>query len=89
MALGAQRDDILALTLRQGIVAAVYGVGIGLVFALVAARVMTSMLYGVGSADWLTFISVAFLLFVVSMVASYIPARRATRVDPMIALRNE
>jgi predicted permease len=89
MALGAQRDDILSLTIRQGIVAAVYGVGIGLVIALVAARVLTSMLYGVGSADWLTFISVAFLLFVVSLVASYIPARRATKVDPMIALRNE
>ena len=89
MALGAQRDDILKLTIRQGVEAAMYGVGIGLVIALIAARVMTSMLYGVGSADWLTFISVAFLLFVVSMVASYIPARRATQVDPMIALRNE
>jgi putative ABC transport system permease protein len=89
MALGAQREDILALTIRQGIVAATWGVAIGLVIALVATRVMTSILYGVGAADWLTFISVAFLLFVVAVAASYIPARRATQVDPMIALRNQ
>ncbi len=89
MALGAQRDDILTLTIRQGVMAAVWGVVIGLVVALVATRVMTSILYGVGAADWLTFLSVAFLLFLVAMVASYIPARRATNVDPMIALRNE
>jgi putative ABC transport system permease protein len=89
MALGAERDDILALTMRQGIVASVRGVLIGLVTALVATRVMTSILYGVGAADWLTFVSVAFLLLLVAMVASYIPARRATEVDPIIALRNE
>ena len=89
MALGAQRDDILSLTIRQGIVAAIWGVAIGLVTALIATRVMTSILYGVGAADWLTFLSVAFLLFVVALTASYIPARRATQVDPIIALRNE
>jgi len=89
MALGAQRDDILSLTIRQGIVAAIWGVAIGLVTALIATRVMTSILYGVGAADWLTFLSVAFLLFVVALTASYIPARRATLVDPIIALRNE
>ena len=88
MALGAQRENILPLTIREGVMAAVWGVVIGLVVALVATRVMTSILYGVGAADWLTFLSVAFLLFLVAMVASYIPARRATNVDP-IALRNE
>ena len=89
MALGAQPDDILKLTMRRGIIASIVGVGIGLVIGLIAARATASVLYGVKSGDWLTYVSVAFILLVVALTASYIPARRATQVDPMIALRNE
>jgi putative ABC transport system permease protein len=89
MALGAQRQDVLKLAIRQGVIDAVYGVGIGLVLALLLTRVMTSMLYGVKSSDWITFAAVSILLLLIAIAASYIPARKATEVDPMIALRNE
>jgi|HubBroStandDraft_5_1064220.scaffolds.fasta_scaffold11520_2 predicted permease len=89
MALGAGRKDILRLTIRQGIIDTVVGVVLGLVLAILLTRVMTRMLYGVKAGDWLTFVGVALLLLIIAMVASYIPARKATEVDPMIALRNE
>ncbi len=89
MALGAQPDDILKLTMRQGIIASLWGVGIGLLVGLLAARATASVLYGIKPGDWLTYASVAFILLVVALTASYIPARRATKVDPMVALRNE
>ncbi len=89
MALGAQREDILKLTIRQGVIATIFGVLIGLVAGLVLTRVMASLLYGVSSNDWLTFVVVSLLLLVIALTASYIPARKATQVDPMIALRNE
>lgn len=89
IALGAGRKDILRLTIRQGIIDTVVGVVLGLILAVVLTRVMTSMLYGVKSGDWLIFVAVAFLLLIIAMAASYIPARKATEVDPMIALRNE
>jgi putative ABC transport system permease protein len=89
MALGAQREDILKLMIRQGVVAALTGVAIGLVAALALTRVMTSLLYGVGAFDWLTFTGVALLLLLIALVASYIPAHRATIIDPMVALRDE
>ena len=89
MALGAQPDDILKLTMRQGIIASLWGVGIGLLVGLLAARATASVLYGIKPGDWLTYTSVAFILLVVALTASYIPARRATKVDPMVALRNE
>ena len=89
MALGAQPDDILKLTMRQGVTASFWGVGIGLVLGVIAARIASSVLFGVKYGDWLTYVSVAFILLVVALTASYIPARRATKVDPMVALRNE
>ncbi|MFZ0312912.1 MAG: ABC transporter permease [Candidatus Korobacteraceae bacterium] len=89
MALGAQRPDILKLVIRQGVIAAVTGVAIGLVAAVVLTRVMASLLYGVSSSGWLILVCVSSLLLLVALAASYIPAHRATVVDPMIALRNE
>jgi putative ABC transport system permease protein len=89
MALGAQRQDILKLVIRQGVVAAVTGVAIGLVGGVVLTRVMASFLYGVSSSDWLIFVCVSLLLLMVALAASYIPAHRATAVDPIVALRNE
>jgi putative ABC transport system permease protein len=89
MALGAQRPDILKLVIRQGVIAAVTGVAIGLVGSVVLTRVMASFLYGVSSSDWLVLLWVSLLLLLVALAASYIPARRATVVDPIIALRNE
>jgi ABC-type antimicrobial peptide transport system permease subunit len=89
MALGAQREDILKLTIRQGVIAAIVGVAVGLVLGLLLTRVMSSVLYGATNADWLTFVVVSMLLLCVALIASYIPARKATQVDPMIALRNE
>ncbi|MDR3749114.1 MAG: ABC transporter permease [Acidobacteriota bacterium] len=88
MALGAQREDILRLILRQGIIAAVAGVGIGLVFSLGLTRVMASLLYGTNSSAWIMFAVVALFLTAIAVTASYIPARRATKVDPMVALHN-
>ena len=89
MALGAQRPDILKLVLRQGVMATVIGVVIGLIFSLLFARVMASLLYGAGSGNWLVFVAVALMLLLIALIASYIPARKATQLDPMIALRNE
>ena len=93
MALGAQPENILKLVLRQGVVAAIIGVMVGavgaLLFGLLLTRVMPNFLYGVSSTDWLTLAIVSLLLLVVALLASYVPARRATQVDPMIALRNE
>jgi putative ABC transport system permease protein len=89
MALGAKRQDILKLMIRQGIFASVAGVGIGLLATLALTRVMSSVLYGVSSINWVIFIGVSLMLLLVALTASYIPARRATEVDPIIALRNE
>ena len=89
MALGAQPQDVLKLMIRQGVIAAVTGVLIGLVAGLVLTRVMASLLYGVSSSDWLVFTGVSLLLLLIALTASFIPAHRATRVDPMVALRNE
>ena len=89
MALGAQRENILRLTIHEGIVDAVTGVVMGLILSLALTQLMASMLYGVKAHDWLTFLVVPLLLLLIAVIASYIPARRATEVDPMIALRNE
>ena len=89
VALGAQRGDILRMVLRQGILATLAGVGIGVVAGLAFARLLSSLLFGVTPGDWVTFVSVAVLLMVVAFVACTIPARRATRVDPIVALRYE
>jgi predicted permease len=89
MALGAERESVLKLVLRQGIALAVVGAAVGIGVALGVTRYLTSMLYDVHANDPLTMIAVAVLLTLVALTACYIPARRAMRVDPMVALRYE
>jgi len=87
-ALGAQNRNILELVLRQGIGLAVAGAALGLLCALVVSRLMSSVLFGVKPYDPAVFLSVPFLLLIVALIASYLPARRATKIDPIIALRD-
>lgn len=89
LALGAQPRDLLKLILVYGARLACVGVGIGLLGAYLATRLLTSLLYGVNTTDLLTFISVTALLIFIALLACWIPARRATKVDPLIALRSE
>jgi len=89
IALGAQRRNILRIVVRQGLALAVAGAAVGLVGALIVSHSMAGLLYGVKPTDPLTFAGVAVLLVVVALFACYVPARRAMRVDPMIALRHE
>jgi putative ABC transport system permease protein len=89
MALGAQPFDILKMVLKQGLVLAVAGLGIGVVASLALMRLLSSLLYGVQTTDAPTFGIVIGTLFVVTLFACYLPARRATRVDPLVALRYE
>lgn len=89
MALGAAPGDVLGMVVWQGLRLTLTGAGIGLAGALGATRVLSSMLYGISSTDPLSYLSVVALLLAVATLASYIPARRATRVDPIVALRYE
>ena len=89
LALGAQLTDVLRLVLSQGLKLTLIGAVIGLIGAFVATRAITSVLYGVSATDPLTFLIVSGLLIGVALVACYVPSRRATKVDPLVALRNE
>jgi putative ABC transport system permease protein len=89
MALGAQARDILGMAVRQGVVLILIGIGVGLAGALALTRVMSGLLYGVDATDPATFAAIVLLLAFASLIACYIPARRATRVDPLIALKYE
>jgi ABC-type antimicrobial peptide transport system permease subunit len=89
MALGAERSRILGMVLRQGMELTVAGSILGLLGAAVLTRVMASLLFGVGTTDVVTFSAAPLILIGTALVASYIPARRATRVDPVVALRDE
>jgi len=89
MALGAERTDVLRLVVGQGLRLSLIGIGAGLAAALGLTRMMSSMLYGVRPTDLATFAGVSLLLAGVAVLASYVPARRATRVDPIVALRYE
>jgi putative ABC transport system permease protein len=89
LALGASAKDVRGMVLGQGMVLGLLGVGAGALFSFILARFMTGLLFGVSSYDPVTFITMALALLVVTLVACYIPARRATKVDPMTALRYE
>jgi putative ABC transport system permease protein len=89
MALGAQPGAVLRLILRQGMLLVLIGVVVGLALSFGLTRIMASFLYGVTATDPVTFVFVAVVLSLVALLANYIPARRATKVDPLIALRNE
>jgi putative ABC transport system permease protein len=89
MALGAQRNDVLQLVLGDGAKMVLIGVAVGIAASLALTRLMARLLFGVSAYDPLTFFAVACLLILVALTASYIPARRAMRVDPVIALRYE
>jgi len=89
IALGASQRNILSLVVRQGMVLAFSGVTIGLAAAFLLTRLIRSLLFGVEATDPITFVGIAFLLAMIALLASYIPAQRAARIDPLISLRCE
>jgi ABC-type antimicrobial peptide transport system permease subunit len=89
LALGATPAAIVSLVMRQGLLVAAAGVGLGVAGALLLTRVLSALIYGVSNADPWTYVAVAAILGLVAIIASAIPARRASRIDPAISLRNE
>ena len=89
MALGAQKWDVLKLAVGQGLKLVAVGVAIGLAGALALTRVMSSLLFGISATDPATLVTISLVLVAVALLASYLPARRASKVDPLIALRYE
>jgi putative ABC transport system permease protein len=89
MALGAQSADVARLFIKQGMAVVLLGLGLGLLGAFALTRVMRGLLFGVGATDPLTFASVALLLSLIALLACYLPARRAARIDPLLAIRHE
>jgi len=89
MALGAQRCNVLFTIIRQGMTLALIGCGLGVILAVVLTRVVSSLLYGVTPTDPLTFALTVLLLSAVAFVSCWLPARRAAKIDPMVALRCE
>jgi putative ABC transport system permease protein len=87
MALGAQPHQVLRLVLKQGMLLALIGAAVGILVALPVARLASGLLYGVSATDPLTYVAITLLLMGVALLACYLPARRATRIDPLIALR--
>jgi putative ABC transport system permease protein len=89
LALGARTGTVLSMVIRSGMLLTLAGVVVGLLIALASTRLLSALLFGISTTDLLTFVAVPLLLLVVAALASYIPARRTTRVDPIIAMRAE
>jgi ABC-type antimicrobial peptide transport system permease subunit len=87
MALGAQPSDVRRLVLRQGIALTLVGLTLGTIFAMLLARTMASLLFGLSTTDPVTFVGAAVVLAIVALIASLLPARRASRLDPLLVLR--